>query len=172
MRRISNKLLNGFSALLLVGGVSASVLVANKQSNSTTSLIRETDVDGKGHTFSELFSEFDNANFFISNETLNFSGQKEFSSKRFQDVELLGYEQLILENNISATYNFSYNQITSDVVLSTTLIIESDEIETDSLYGKAFMTGQNDMDVVFDVDGTDILLSQMEREFSDAENCG
>jgi hypothetical protein len=172
MGRLSSKLLSGVGVILLFGGITASVLVANNSNNNIISLIRETDLDGNGHNFLELFSEFDNPRFFVNNGTLNFSGQKLFSSNEFQEVELLDYDQFIIENTIQATYNFSFNKYTNDAVLSSTLIVENNEIESESLYGKAFMNNKNNMDILFDVDGSNILLSDLENDVLRLQNCG
>lgn len=73
--------------------------------------------------------------------------------------------------DISVTYNFSYDSETNIVTLSATTKNGENTIEVEEIQGVAFINDKGNIDALLDIDGDYVLLSEM-QDMGIIQNCG
>jgi len=137
---------------------------------SNQSLVRTIEISKEATDYQSILNDFDDAKLDTSGSLTTFEGNKKISMADLQELDNLSSEDLPQEE-ISVTYNFSYDYETNIVTLTAKSTSADVVVEVDEIQGVAFYNEDNELDALLEVDGEYILLSEM-QDAGLIQNCG
>jgi hypothetical protein len=139
----------------------------NDSSNLSTK-IRNVELSNQDLDYQEIFSEFDNAKFYVNNNLATFSGNKTYNLTDIIGIDYVSISDI--EEKVDVKYVATYNDLDTSVSLTATIDIKGEEIE-DTIYGTAFIDENGNPDAFLNLEDTIILLSDI-NNITLIENCG
>lgn len=118
-----------------------------------------------------ILAEFDNAELKHEGELTTFTGEQKITSDLLNEVDNSSVEELEELEDVSISYEFTYDAETNIVTITAVMVNELGEINIDKLTGAAFYDEDGNIDAVMNVNGEGILLSEM-RDAGLIQNCG
>lgn len=118
-----------------------------------------------------ILNEFDEATLTKNGTTTYFEGYKSLDKNLFSQIDYISDTDIEDLNITAVKYCFSYDEETNLVTIQASMRNEENRLEIEQISGVAFINEDGEIDAVMNVDGENILLSEM-RDAGLIENCG
>lgn len=139
--------------------------------STTQAVVRTIDASANEVDYQSIFNEFDTAKLDTVGTLTTFEGTKSISLEDFAELDNLSESDIETCEDMTVTYNFSYDAETNIVTVSATTKSGENTIEIEEIQGVAFINEQGNIDAVMNIDGEGLLLSEM-QDMGIIQNCG
>lgn len=139
--------------------------------HTTAAVIRTIDATPNEIDYQSILEEFEDAKLDTVGTLTTFEGTKSISLEDFAELDNLSESDIATCEDMTVTYNFSYDSETNIVTLSATTKNGENIVEIEEIQGIAFQNEYGNVDALLDIDGDYILLSEM-QDVGIIQNCG
>lgn len=139
--------------------------------STTQAVVRTIDATPNEIDYQGILEEFEDAKLEESGTLTTFEGTKEISLEDYTELDNLSESDIETCENMTVTYNFSYDSETNIVTVSATTKSGENTIEVEEIQGVAFINEKGNVDAVMNIDGEGLLLSEM-QDMGIIQNCG
>lgn len=167
MKNLYKKISILFSIFIVLVSL-ISVFITNTNYTTSNNVVRNIEIEEINIDSNNSLEKFDNYDLTYNETSVSFVGYNIIDSDFFDDLDLVSVSN---NNTVITKYECNYDYEYGIVSLSVLLV---DNIETtllDTIYGVIITNDDNEFDVLFDVDGEILLLSEL-GDVSSIENCG
>lgn len=138
---------------------------------TTQAVVRTIDATPNEIDYQSILEEFEDAKLDTVGTLTTFEGTKSISLEDFAELDNLSESDIETCENMTVTYNFSYDSETNIVTVSATTKNGENTIEVEEIQGVAFINEKGNVDAVMNIDGEGLLLSEM-QDMGIIQNCG
>ncbi len=146
--------------------------ISTVKENEVTTVLRDVELLSAEIDYQSFFNEFENAELKYEKENnyISFSGIQSIDSSMLNDIDLVSVTTNG-EDELDINYEFEYLGNENIFLLNITATnVDEGEI-LDQIVGVPFLTSNDEIDILFDIEGEQITLTELE-ETSLLENCG
>ena len=164
------KILKRLSVLIcgfLIIVCAISIFTSSKYNVSTP--IRDVELSEQSLEKDSNFKSFDSYDLNCTDGKVNFIGYDSIKLSDLYDLDLVSTNTI--DTEAITKYSCSYDYLNGIVSLSVSLIYGEETPIIDTIYGVIIMDEEKNFDVIFDLDGEVLLLSEL-QDSSLIENCG
>lgn len=160
------KLLKSFSALICACLVTVCLVCTFVNNNNTISTpIRDVELKEVDIDYESEFSKYEDAKLEYSKEKgyVSFSGIISYSSEELSDIDLVSITN-DKQEKLSLEYSFDYEIDENLFYMNVEAVNSEDSVIIDRIEGIPFENENGDIDIVFEVEGDYILLSELTEQ--------
>ena len=139
--------------------------------HTTAVVVRTIDATPNEIDYQSILEEFEDAKLDTVGTLTTFEGTKSISLEDFTELDNLSESDIETYENMTVTYNLSYDLETNIVTVSATTKNGENTIEVEEIQGVAFINEKGNVDAVMNIDGEGLLLSEM-QDMGIIQNCG
>lgn len=134
-------------------------------------VVRTIDANSNKIDYQSVFDEFEDGKLETIGTKTTFEGTKTISLEELSFFDNLSEGDVSECEGISVTYKFSYDNSTNVATMSAITQNDGYVIEVEEISGIVFTNEFGNVDVLFDIDGNQVLLSEM-QDMGMVQNCG
>ena len=150
-----------------------SPIIAQKINNDNNVTLRTTTVEATESQVDHesILNSFEDASMMKEESVTTFIGYQTYDmDELLSEIDLVSQSNVDTEAEARVKYTYTYDEETSLVTLAAEMD-NNGEIIIDEVVGVAFLNEQGEIDAILDIDGEDVLLSELQGAGM-IENCG
>ncbi len=144
-------------------------MISNSNNTDLNTVVREVELSTNEVDYQSVINEFDEYEYSYEESKITFTGLQTIDATELFEIDFISDNNL--SNKIVTKYDSSYDYENGIVSLSVSLVDGEEITVIDTIFGVIVSNDSNEFDVVFDVEGEILLLSELEDN-SSIENCG